>query len=492
MPTVSRRPIRRSLLLLFIGLLAVLLLLTVIPRWLWPEEDIKHFLARQTGEYLTTPVTFGGKASIRFWPRPTLRVSEVTIGPEPGFASTTDTIGQLAVANVSLRWLPLLRGRVVPQTVRLDTPTLNLERNPAGELNFDPRPQEAGRGEQELEFELRIRTGTINWHDQEKDQRVSITGLDLTTSDLQWRPAAGDRHPLSTLSLSLAMSAETINLDALTLSQVAFKVTGREGVFNLDDGQLTFLESRGTTTASADFSATPPSWAVDLAFADLQAAALPEEWLPGDVATGSAALAISLTGQGDAPDTLLPHLNGRIQLSSRNLRLKGVDLDRELADYQRTQRFSLVDATAFVLAGPVWLAVTKGSDFARLLGRANGTTEITHLVSDWEIEEGTAYARDVALATRRNRLAAQASLDLAGRRINEAAVAVINRGGCVVIRQDIHGTFDEPVVEEISTVAALLGAPLGLLRRGLDLLPIGEEECEVFYEGAVEAPPSQD
>ncbi|MFO7581545.1 AsmA-like C-terminal region-containing protein, partial [Guyparkeria sp.] len=290
-------------------------------------------------------------------------------------------------------------------------------------------------------------------------------------------------------SLNLKASADAVRINALRLSNVSLKVRGEDGVFTTDDWQMTFLDSRGTGDAQMDFRASPPNAMLDIGFDSLQLANLPEQWAPAGSVSGSAELTASLESRGRETDALLRHLQGKVKLSGRELRLRGVDLDQELAHYRRTQRFSLVDAGAVVFLGPAWLLASKGSDFVRLLDESNGDeTRVVHFVSEWTIDEGTARTRDVALATTRNRVAARASLDLPSRRINQATVAVVDRQGCPVVTQDVHGTFDAPQVEEPNLMEALLGAPLGLLQRGLDAISRNGEDCEVFYAGSVAAP----
>ncbi len=66
-------------------------------------------------------------------------------------------------------------------------------------------------------------------------------------------------------------------------------------------------------------------------------------------------------------DSVVNNMNGTINLSGNNLLLNGFDADEIINDFKRSQNFNFVDLGAVLLAGPVGIAVTKGSDFARLL-----------------------------------------------------------------------------------------------------------------------------
>ncbi|ABI57129.1 AsmA family protein [Alkalilimnicola ehrlichii MLHE-1] len=464
-------------------LVAVLVLAGVALALLWPGERLGEQIAGEMEAQLGVPVSIEGDATLRLWPGPAVRVSDVLLGPEPD----ADPVGHLAAARLSVRWLPLLRGRLEPGTLLLDTPVLNLERDAAGALNVDWRQAEDADG-RALALDLRIRGGELHWRDEGQDQTVTVRGLEVDAPATEWRVAADDAQPLTRLALGANVSAERVEVGVLGFDDVAFGLSARDGVIRTEDWEMTLFGSRGTGEAEADFTEAPPHWVLNVAFGDLQLESFPEAWLPAGAASGSAELTASLTSQGEDAQALLRHLHGEVVLSGHDLLIRGVDLDEELAAYERTQRFSLVDAAAVVLVGPGWLAATKGTDFARLAGRANGETEIVQLLSAWQIENGVAHSRDVALATPRNRLAAQAALELPERRIREAEVAVVDGDGCALMRQEVHGSFDAPEIEEPHFLEVLLGAPLDLLKRGLDALSISPEDCEVFYEGDVAAP----
>lgn len=486
MNPITRHPIRA----LAIGLTAIIvgvILLAIAMALFWPADDLRDRVTRQASGQLGMPVHVDGDVSLRFWPSPTIRATDVRIGPTS--ESGVDPVGELDAIRLSMGWWSLITGRLVPETLRLDAPILRLTPDTLEALAPGDPPAEARRDGQFAPLDLRVRDGEIHWNAPESGQEVSIIGLDLNLTDLDWRPPADGEHPLTHETLSLTTSVDALRINALRLSDINLAVSAENGVFTTDDWQMTFLDSRGSGNTRLDFRTSPPAAAFEIDFDSLDLAHLPEQWAPAGSVSGSADLKASLESKGQEPGALLRHLQGEVKLSGRELRLRGVDLDAELAGYRRTQRFSLVDVGAVIFLGPAALLATKGSDFVRLLdGAEDKQTRVVHLVSDWSIEEGTARTRDVALSTTRNRVAAQASLDLPSRRINRAAVAVVDRQGCPVVTQEVHGSFDAPQIEEPNLMEELLGAPLGLLQRGLDAISRDSESCEVFYSGSVAAP----
>ncbi len=485
MNAITRHPVR-SLVIVLAGIVVGLVLLAIVAARLWSADELRERVTQLAGDRLGVPVHVDGDVSLRFWPLPTLDASEVRVGPAPD--SDDDPFGEVEAISLSLRWWPLIGGQLVPAALQLDGPVVHLTPETLETLAVQGPPTDTGRGDPLEPLDLRIRDGEFHWRTSAGDRNMSTKGLDLDLDDLHWRPASEGEHPLARTSVNLTASADAVRFNALQLAEVTLSGSGDKGAFATDDWQMTFLDSRGNGNATLDFRNTQPDATLDIAFDSLQLNKLPEKWAPAGSVSGSADLTASLRSKA-APDSLLRHLQGEVKLSGRDLRLRGVDLDAELADYRRTQRFSLVDAGAVVFLGPAALLATKGSDFTRMLdGARDKETRVVHLVSDWTIEEGTARTRDVALSTTRNRVAAQASLDLPSRRINRATVAVLDRQGCPVVTQDVHGSFDAPQVEKPNLVEALLGAPIGLLQRGLDAISRDDEDCEVFYSGSVAAP----
>ena len=161
-------------------------------------------------------------------------------------------------------------------------------------------------------------------------------------------------------------------------------------------------------------------------------------------------------------------------------------MDAQLSRIESSQNFNLVDMGAFFVAGPLGLAFTKGYDFASVFTQPGTHSEIVTLLSDWKVEHGVARAHDVALATRGHRIALRGALDLANERFDEVAVALIDGKGCATLRQQVRGTFTNPLIDKPNPIASLTGPALSLLRKGREVLTGGR--CDVFYAGSVAAP----
>jgi len=173
-------------------------------------------------------------------------------------------------------------------------------------------------------------------------------------------------------------------------------------------------------------------------------------------------------------------------LRGKKLTLSGSDLDRAFERFESSQNFNLVDVGAFFFVGPLGLVVTKGYDFATIAQAQGGSSEIRTLVSEWEVEHGVAQARDVAMATKENRVALRGRLDFVSDRFDGVSLALVDAKGCATVQQKISGTFQDPVVEKPNIAASVVGPALRLLKKGRELLTGGQ--CDVYYAGSVAAP----
>jgi len=113
-------------------------------------------------------------------------------------------------------------------------------------------------------------------------------------------------------------------------------------------------------------------------------------------------------------------------------------------------------------------------------------TLIQELASEWDIANGLARARDVALRTAENRLALIGELDFVNMQFKEMVVAVIDRNGCAIVEQRIQGKFHEPKIEQPHFLVSMVSPLTDIVKRGISLF--SNNECEPFYTGRVKSP----
>ena len=135
-----------------------------------------------------------------------------------------------------------------------------------------------------------------------------------------------------------------------------------------------------------------------------------------------------------------------------------------------------------MLAGPVGIAITKGTVFASIIIMSYGEkTHIRKLSSDWEIVNVNFEIKDVAFSTNGNRIAAKGWMNI-NTDSSYFTFAILDKNGCSILNHNICGSFSEPEMEKVKVVSAILVHVTNLVS------DIFGSDCEVFYDGAVKHP----
>lgn len=191
---------------------------------------------------------------------------------------------------------------------------------------------------------------------------------------------------------------------------------------------------------------------------------------------------VDVSFESPGEDKLLSTLNGQIILKGKDLTLYGVELDKLIRKFERSQNFNLVDLGAVMFAGPAGLALTKGSAYANILVTSYGETSyIKEMVSDWEINNGIINLRDLAFSTRENRVAAKGWVNMVTDSL-DITIALVDKKGCSIIEQSLYGSVREPERSQIKFLATILAPVTNLVETILGA------DCKVFYEGRIPHP----
>lgn len=200
---------------------------------------------------------------------------------------------------------------------------------------------------------------------------------------------------------------------------------------------------------------------------------------------GSIDALLEFNGFGTNIEDLISSLKGNIKFRGDSLMLYGIDLDDLLRRYKRSQQFNLADISAFVMAGPMGAAVTKGADFTSLLNvdlKPDQKTSVSQAVIDWNFDKGIFSTRDVAFSTRDNRLAFEGSLDFVRDTIPGFTVYVVDKKGCSLMEQQLYGRFGNIEMGELKIAKTLLGSIINLVKS------VVGKKCKVVYSGKVAHP----
>lgn len=416
------------------------------------------------------------------------------IGVVPGLHVTLENVRirnrgtQIAFvkeAELAIELLSLLQQDLRYGSVALKGARISIERGRDGRYNYEKLP-EANDAFPALDVrEVTFADLIVAYADKASGSGIESSGCGGELTNM--------RHPggaafLSRVSLSGEFACSEVRGENTTVSDLKFSVEATEGVFNFKPVTMRVFGGQGSGSLRMDRSVAVPLVHVSYALSKFRVEDFFKALAPGRSVHGLMDFSTTLSMRGRTRVELRQSANGEMSLSGMNLTLAGADLDKELLKYESTQNFNLVDISAFLFAGPIGLAATKGYAFAKLGQQSGGSTQIRTVVSKWKVEKGVADAKDVAMATRENRLALRGGLDFVDDEYDDVIVALIDSNGCAKVRQKIRGPFRKPVVEKLGILASLAGPVLKSLSKARALLPGAREKCEVFYSGSV-APP---
>ncbi len=424
-------------------------------------------------------VSVNGRLGIGFFPGVLVTLDDVHI------RNRGTEIVTASKARIGVDFLALLKQDVRIRKVVLEHPNITIERGRDGRFNYERTGAVRGPLPGLSLAKLSFTDGTFRYLDRQSGEGFEAAGCSLDTNRLQL--AERDRPGIMKhLSLAAEVVCGAVRTKEHAASDLKMTVAGQRGVFDIKPLTMRAYSGQGSGNLRADFTGAIPRYHLSYTLSQFHVDAFLKPLSPKNVPEGSADITANLSMQGKTVKNMRQTLQGQVSLRGKNLILKGRDLDQAFARFESSQTFNLVDMGAFFFAGPVGLAVTKGYNFASVLQGSAGRSVIRTLVSDWKVERGVALSRDVAIATNKNRVALQGGLDFVNERFDDVTVALIDDKGCIRAQQTIHGAFKKPVVENPSTLKALSGPVVRLLKQVGHLFPGGE--CEVFYAGSV-APP---
>jgi AsmA protein len=289
-------------------------------------------------------------------------------------------------------------------------------------------------------------------------------------------------NPLATLTANCIIKANEINTGILKVNDVRYDIDVNKGEFTISPKQISFFGEEGHGTYILKPFAEIPTYELMYSVRQFEISQLLSSFLEDTIITGTANFKMDITMSGDHWDSVVSNINGDLYVSGTELTMYGLDADKLIEKLKRSQNFNLVDVGAVILAGPVGLAVTKGSDFARIIVANPGEqTFIPNFSSAWKVKNGRLIIEDVAFTTDNNRIAALGWIDLNTDSLN-LTIAALNNKGCVIISQDLYGKLEEPEMSDVKVVKSLLAPVTNLVGGALGI------DCKVFYEGEIEHP----
>lgn len=421
-----------------------------------------------------------GETRLNLWPRPRAVFTDVVV------RDGEIEVLQVPRATAAIAWLPLLRGQVQASNLALTEPLLTVRRDPNG--SFTPhlkrkRPElEPGQAPPPLPVsKITVEGGKVRFTDRITDSVAELDNIALVMGNLH-RGADGR------LVFTGDLSAERLHVNRIEMQQLRGTFSTAKGVYRAAPMRGTLCGSNATFSLETDLSGVHPGWRLELAADSMSLEELFHSLAGRVLYEGEVDLRMNLSATG--PGRLVNHLDGTINVAGKQVVQHGFDLDGFISNLRKSHQVNPVDVGAFLVVGPVGTLLSRSFDLASLYRQLQEekSQTIDRLSFDWEIENGMARAKDVALRTRENRVAVQGAIDLPQLHYDGITLAVLDSQGCAELTEKISGPLDKPSIQPFSMLNTLAGPLSWLLNKFQEIVDPGE--CRPFYEGSVAHPES--
>jgi AsmA protein len=315
------------------------------------------------------------------------------------------------------------------------------------------------------------------------DDTIDIGSMNLSVSNVYFN-SSKDSNPLATLYANGDFYSKKIRSNDLKVDDLNLKFSAVNGSYKMKSEMVKLLGKKAI--GESEIVIKPfldiPEYAIYYRATKFKAEELLNTFSQDSLITGPLSLTMKINTLGTDWKAMVDNLNGILELNGQDLTFYGFDADEIMEKFKRSQSFNLVDLGAVMLAGPVGIAVTKGTDFARILAFNSGKkTFITKLVSHWNIKNGTFNIRDAAFSTNKNRFASKGFIDFMKENL-DLELALLNKKGCSVFSQRVYGNLNTPTLGKVQVMGTILSPVTNLVD---DILGT---DCEAFYSGSLKHP----
>jgi AsmA protein len=473
---------RKKKILIIAGAIAVLLVIAAVA--IIALLDINSYKAKiesAVSEATGMEVLIKGRMGLSLFPFG-VSAGDVIVSSKEGEVISVEKL------HIGVELIPLLKKQFSVKDCELVKPAVTIVRDAAGRYNFEGVEKKPAPKRARTAFsinEIKLSHGSLVYIDKKTDNRTELKDLNIAINDLSAGNTGEDI--LTNISFAGKIDCGEVRRKNLIIENVRAETKAGKGILSITPLAIDIFGGKAEGGITVDMSAHPESYKVNLKLSKFSFekfyAVLEKKMTIG----GEGTITASLTAHGKDSRQIMQSLSGKFSLRGENLTIYTMDLDKFIAKFEETQKFTLIDVGAFFLAGPIGIAATKGYNYGNFYVQTwGGTGTIKKLISEWEINNGTADAADCALATEHNRIAIRGKLDLANDRYDNMFVAVLDDKGCARFEQKISGPFSSPRIGAVSAFQSIGGPVMNLWSKAKSLMDGGK--CEVFYRGSVQHP----
>jgi uncharacterized protein involved in outer membrane biogenesis len=391
--------------------------------------------------------------------------------------------------RIGLKLIPLARFEIKISQVGLVKPVFSMVRFKNGMFNFEKPGHTLWEKLLPLK-KISISQGSLVYTDETSSEKIEVDELDLGIRNL-FSGGTDSSKPFKNISFTGDIRCKRLKIYNFTLMNLVMRAAGEKGILDINPVSMNIFDGTGNGSIHIDMTGASPHYRVIYTLNRVRIEELLQQYslknIPHKTIEGPINFSADLTAMGKSADELKRSLNGNLSLNGENVMLYNIDIDALVMKYERSETFTLLDVGAFFLMGPLGPVLTKSYNFASLYEESQGGKGIIRkLVSVWKVKNGIAEARDVALASKKQRIAMKGGLNFINERFVDVTVAVLDKHGCSVYSEKVHGPFREPQIEKEGIFKSIAGSVLNPLEDAWKF--IQGKECTVFYSGSVAQP----
>jgi len=317
------------------------------------------------------------------------------------------------------------------------------------------------------------------------EQQISMDSISFMANDLFFLRDNKSNEITGFKSVKGNMKIGKIDLSPIGETEIKMSFTGKNNklslIFDLNNKAFLLQEAN----VHVDFEKRDNSFYVHFLAKEVDLENLLKQDENARVSKGKVDMLIDLQTSGLKLINLTNNLHGNVKFSSKNMTLYGMNIDDLLKTFERTQKFNLLDVSAFLLAGPIGTVTTKGTDFMKLSGldlKESDSTYISNFIADLNLSKGQLITKDVAVSTLKNRIAVMGKIDWVNDTIPNLTVAVLDKHGCAKVEQKFYGRLDSIQMGKVNKVQIVFGSVKNTVKS------VFGKKCKPFYTGTINHP----
>jgi AsmA protein len=331
---------------------------------------------------------------------------------------------------------------------------------------------------------LNVRNSRINFS-MPGSQPISVEKLNLALEHLHFRHPATSGALTGMKSTKGKLELSQLNVPGLNALDIKMNITGEDDKLDIGFSSITQKTKSEKGQLVLDISQKDLNYNLQYFVRGASLEYFVQKFYKKKLMEGTINYTLNIHSTGSTWAKVKQNLSGEIEIRGDSLHLYGIDIDNVLKKYKKSQNFNLTDVGAVLIAGPVGLAVTKGSDFVSLATinfNSGQRTNIKTLLTKWKLEKGQLTTEDVAFSTSMNRIAFDGQIDIAKDSIPGITISVVDKNGCSLMDQKLYGKMGKIQTGKLNVTKTLLGSVINFANA------IVGKDCKPVYTGRVKDP----